>query len=111
MFYIMHIKPSKFFVLSSSTVVLLLLQLYYYLYGSHRRGDPLPVLVVHDSLDDLIAEPSDDPGQHVEVAVGADDVEEVVALVVGQVADQGGVQPVQGGALRELKRRKKQASY
>lgn len=71
-----------------------------YLDGRDGRRDPLPVLVVHDALYDLVAEPPDDPGQHVEVAVGADDVEQIVALVVGQVPDQSRIKTVQGGALK-----------
>ena len=71
-----------------------------YLNGRYGRRDSFPIFIVHDALNDCVAEPADDPGQHVDVAVGADDVKQVVANVVRQVPDQGWVQALQGTTLK-----------
>ena len=70
-----------------------------YLNGVDNRRKP-PSILVRERPRQFPGEPARDPGQQVDVAVVAHGVQEVVALVVGQVPNQRRLQSLERGALK-----------
>ena len=81
---------------SSSLCLRLLIS---YLNGVDNRRKP-PSILVRERPRQFPGEPARDPGQQVDVAVVAHGVQEVVALVVGQVPNQRRLQSLERGALK-----------
>ena len=67
--------------------------------GVDNRRKP-PSILVGERPRQFPGEPARDPGQQVDVAVVAHGVQEVVALVVGQVPNQRRLQSLERGALK-----------